>query len=266
MSRKRKEEGFFGLSQKQIAFLEKKMESLLPTEDKEGRKAFGGVFDGLTLQTIFKLFHTPYLEDFEFPIATGKEADVFCGRTKDGKLLAVKIFRINTSSFKNMLPYIEGDRRFSHLKKGAKNISRLWAKKEFKNLHRLHQAGVSVPEPIYLRDNIILMEYIGDEVTFSPDLKSVDLEPDQYKRIFENFKTYLYLMYNKAELVHADLSEYNILFWKDKIYIIDVGQAVLKSHPNAQEFLKRDIKNMVRFFTKKGVDAEEKELWNYIHE
>jgi len=264
---KTKEDRFFGLTDKQLDFLDRKMEALLPTEDKEGRKSFAGLFDGLTLKTIFRLFNTDHLKDFEFPIATGKEADVFCCSNKNGELLAIKIFRTNTTGFKKMLPYLEGDRRFTHLKKGMQNISRIWAQKEFKNLNRLFAAGVLVPEPLLFRDNIIIMEYIGDETSPAPDLRSSVLTDEEYTRLFDTLKDFLYKTYRKAELVHADLSEYNILIRNRRPYIIDVGQAVLTSHPHAEEYLKRDIRNLVRFFSKKGMETgSEEDLWNWLHE
>ncbi len=70
--------------------------------------------------------------------------------------------------------------------------------------------------------------------------------------------------YTKAGLVHADLSEYNIL-WMDGPIIIDVSQAVLKAHGNSARYLYRDIKNLTQYFTKLGVEcADPKEITKYI--
>ena len=71
-------------------------------------------------------------------------------------------------------------------------------------------------------------------------------------------------MYNKAGIVHADLSPYNILMYKNKPYIIDVGQGVLLEHPKAYEFLKRDIHNIVHYFRKFSIKADEQEIFNRI--
>jgi RIO kinase 1 len=71
-------------------------------------------------------------------------------------------------------------------------------------------------------------------------------------------------MYNKAGIVHADLSAYNILMYQDKPYIIDVGQGVLLEHPESIEFLKRDIHNIVQYFKKFDIKADEKEIFNRI--
>ena len=264
---KEKDHNFLNVSDKQLDYLERKLAALLPTEDKEGRKSFAGLFDGLTLKTIFGLFHSEYLQDFEFPIATGKEADVFCATNNEGELRAIKIFRTNTTAFKNMLPYLEGDRRFMHLRKGTLNISRIWTHKEFKNLHRLHDAGVPVPEPIHFKDNIIIMEYIGDETMAAPNLRTAAPHVSDFNKVYAELKDALYKGYRKAKLVHADLSEYNLLYWKDKLWVIDVGQAVLSNHPHANKFLRRDIKNIVRYFSKQGVDTgTEEEIWDWLHE
>ncbi|MCK4844964.1 MAG: hypothetical protein KAS95_04770, partial [Candidatus Heimdallarchaeota archaeon] len=63
----------------------------------------------------------------------------------------------------------------------------------------------------------------------------------------------LSLMYNEANLVHADLSEYNILYYNKKPIIIDVSQAVLLDHPQAAFFLYRDVSNINRYFSSLGV-------------
>jgi len=65
-------------------------------------------------------------------------------------------------------------------------------------------------------------------------------------------------------LVHADLSAYNVLMYKDKPYVIDVGQGVLLEHPSSLEFLKRDIHNVVQYFSKFGIKEDEKEIFERI--
>jgi len=65
-------------------------------------------------------------------------------------------------------------------------------------------------------------------------------------------------------LVHADLSAYNVLMYKDKPYVIDVGQGVLLEHPSSLEFLKRDIHNTVQYFIKFGIKEDEKEIFERI--
>lgn len=51
------------------------------------------------------------------------------------------------------------------------------------------------------------------------------------------------VMYQRCKLVHGDLSEYNMLYFKGRLFIIDVSQSVDLDHPNALEFLRRDAAN-----------------------
>jgi RIO kinase 1 len=65
-------------------------------------------------------------------------------------------------------------------------------------------------------------------------------------------------------MVHADLSAFNILMYRNKPYIIDLGQGVLLEHPNALEFLKRDIQNIVTYFRKYNIKADENKIFEKL--
>ena len=67
-------------------------------------------------------------------------------------------------------------------------------------------------------------------------------------------------LYTKAKLVHGDFSEYNIFKTTTGLIVFDLGSAVDLRHPNAQEFLKRDINNITRFFNKRGVAVEDTDI------
>ena len=60
-------------------------------------------------------------------------------------------------------------------------------------------------------------------------------------------------MYQTCNLIHADLSEYNMLWYENRVWLIDVSQSVEPFHPQALEFLYRDCTNVVEFFRKQGV-------------
>ena len=175
----------------------------------------------------------------DFPISTGKEGNVFRGITPDKKFVAVKIYRTSTSTFKHISNYIVGDPRFKSIRKTRRDIVYAWTKREFKNLVRLHKAGVKAPKPIIYINNVLVMEYIGNFENAAPLLKDVSLENP--KEIFDTLINFISKMYRKAELVHGDISAYNVLIHDNKPYLIDLGQGVLVEHPNALEFLKRDI-------------------------
>lgn len=198
----------------------------------------------------------------DFPVSTGKEANIFRGVTPDKKFVAIKIYRTSNLTFKHISKYIEGDPRFICTNKTRRGIIYEWAKKEFKNLERLKKAKVRAPAPIKKTNNILVMEYIGDSEKSAPLLKDVELKDP--KKILDELLTFISRMYERAELVHADLSAYNVLMYKDKPYVIDVGQGVLLEHPSSLEFLKRDIHNVVQYFSKFGIKEDEKEIFERI--
>jgi len=209
-------------------------------------KTEGEVFEKSTIFNILKLMNKGEVETIDFPISTGKEGNVFRGR-KGKQLIAVKIYRINTITFRNISNYLKYEERLPK-KRDRRSIIYAWAQKEFSNLKKLYDAGVRVPEPIAMEGNVIVMEYIGDEEIAAPLLK--DAELNDARKIFEEIVENILLMYQKAHLVHADLSEYNILVWDEEPVIIDVGQTVRRSNPMAFSFLERDVENLVHFFKK----------------
>jgi len=227
------------------------------------RKTFGEVFDERTVRIILKLINSGDIIDILYPVSTGKEANIFCGKNSHG-LTAIKIYRIATTSFRSIYNYIDGDRRFTNFKHNIKDMIFLWARKEYKNLMRMRSAGISVPEAYLCRGNILIMEYIGNED--SPSFTLKDMVDVDYERTYRKITDYMKLMYKKARLVHSDLSEYNILMRSEaEPVIIDVAQAVLIEHPNSMEFLNRDVKNINNYFRKhvKKIYTD-KELIDYI--
>jgi RIO kinase 1 len=225
------------------------------------RKTFGEVFDKSTLLLLGRLISNKIIEQMDFPLATGKEANVFRALTPEHERVVVKIYRTSTLTFKHIYTYLEGDPRFKYGLKNRREIIDEWAKKEYKNLERLHQAKVRVPRPLKRIHNILIMEYIGDEHQAAPMLKDVELRDP--KKIYNELLVFIRRMY-KAEIVHADLSPYNVLMYQEKPYVIDVGQAVLLEHPNAFDFLRRDIHNIVQYFKKYGITKDEQQIFESI--
>lgn len=218
------------------------------------RKIIEDVFDTGTIDTLYWMTSTKRIAKIEFCIATGKEADVYRGLDSKGKYIAIKIYRIETSDFREMRKYIDGDKRFDSVRKDRRNLVYAWCRKEFSNLRRMKEAGVRVPEARMFRNNVLVMDFVGKGEKAAPLMKDTKIEePERVCREIFGFIRDLYL---KAKLVHADLSEYNILMSNKKPVIIDVGQAVLLDHPKAGEFLERDIHNMSAFFVRKGVNVE----------
>ncbi|MCD6547025.1 MAG: serine protein kinase RIO [Nanoarchaeota archaeon] len=220
-------------------------------KEKEIFKIYKEVFDLSTEKTIYKLSNDGYIDYFIGPISTGKEANVFLAKNPEGESIAVKIYRIETSNFKNMWKYIAGDERFSNVKKRRRDIVFAWARKEFKNLELAKRAKASAPEPIACRNNVLVMEFIGTNNIPAPIAKIAPPKKPEtwFKKIFKDIKR----LYQKANLVHGDLSEYNILNNKEKPVLIDFGQGVLFDHPNANQMLMNDVKNIANWLKKLGL-------------
>jgi RIO kinase 1 len=182
---------------------------------------------------------------------------------KDGNPVAVKIHRVATGDYKAMLKYIEGDRRFKGLKKNTRSIVYTWVRKEFKNLQRARECNVRVPAPVAFKNNVLVMEFIGDKGRPAVMLK--DWEMREPARMFEMILGYIKKLYCDGNLVHADMSEYNVLVLNNEPVLIDLSQAVIREHPSSEEFLKRDVANLVRFFGK-YIELEEEEVLKNIED
>jgi len=227
--------------------------------EDEDRKTLDEVFDRQTLLVLYKFISNGFLETLDYPVSTGKEANVFHATDPQGKPLAVKIFRTNTATFRSFMTYIAGDPRFGHVRPNRRDIVYVWAQKEYKNLQRYFEAGVRVPNPIAWRQNVLLMEFIGSEGTPAPRLR--DAPYDDAQKLYEQLVAQYRLGSEQGGLVHGDFSEFNILHPSGAgPVVIDVAQAVLVHHPMARELLARDAKNLAAYFRRqglKGVTAEE---------
>ena len=223
----------------------------------EDRKTLDEVFDKATLLVLYKFISNGYIETLDYPVSTGKEANVFHATTPQGESMAVKIFRTNTATFRSFMTYIAGDPRFGHVKPNRRDIVYVWAQKEYKNLQRYFEAGVRVPNPIAWRENVLLMDFIGTQGTPAPRLKDAPFE-DAAKG-YEELVAQYRLGSEAGGLVHGDFSEFNVLNREGQPVVIDVAQAVLAHHPMAPELLLRDAKNLSAYFRRQGlkVTAEE---------
>jgi RIO kinase 1 len=230
----------------------------LRVRDKEADdfKVRDEVFDELTLKALYRLASTGLIQALGGPISTGKEANVFHAIGQGGRELAIKIYRIRTSDFKAMHDYIQGDYRFANVRKTKKDVVFAWTKKEFRNLTRARKARVRVPEPLKYRENVLVMQFIGRDGVACPLLKHAVENLENVKELYDATIEFMKRLYQDAHLVHADLSEYNILVDDQaEPVFIDMGQSVLVQHPRAQEFLQRDVGNVVKFFNEAGVRA-----------
>lgn len=254
------------MSDKQIDTIDQKLDKeRIKEKDKDMLKVIESVFDDQTRMVVFKLINKGVLKEISFVVSTGKEANVYHAFGNEGEELAVKIYRTTTAEFKRNWMYVEGDPRFKSYKKGTYAFIYTWARKEYKNLQRMQKAKVHVPSPIEVSKNVLVMKFIGEKQAAAPLLKDVKLKKPN--KVYAKVVDFLFKLYEDGNLVHADLSEYNILYYKKNPIIIDVSQAVLLDHPYAAVFLYRDISNINRHFASLGVETlSNDELYEQITE
>ncbi|KAL1402118.1 hypothetical protein pipiens_006225 [Culex pipiens pipiens] len=239
----------------------------LRSKDKQDRATAEQVMDPRTRMILFKLLNRDMICEINGCISTGKEANVYHATAKTGMDYAIKIFKTSILIFKDRDKYVTGEFRFRHgySKHNPRKMVRTWAEKEMRNLVRMKKCNLPVPEPILLRSHVLVMEFIGKDGWPAPKLKDVELSGSKARELYRDAVEMMWTMYSKCKLVHADLSEFNLLYHEGKIVIIDVSQSVEHEHPHALEFLRKDCTNITDFFRKKDVSTMTvKELFDFI--
>lgn len=226
---------------------------------KSRRKLESYVFDKRTLLLLSRLINKGILQSLDYPISTGKEANVFRASTPDGGYLAVKIYKIKTAGFSKKMAYLEADPRFKSIRHKDSEVVKLFARKEFKNLQICERAKVHAPKPIYLTEDIVIMEFLGEK---GLPYATMDMIGPRNEKDLDSILKDMKKMY-KARLVHADISEYNIMLGKVP-YLIDFGQGVILEHPNADKFLERDVGNILNYFAKFGIKKDFEKTLEWI--
>lgn len=227
---------------------------MLTKDVSSDRAVMEEVFDRATLMVIYDLLNEGIIDEVYGVIQAGKESRVYWAKDREDKELALKIYLTVSGEFrKGMLKYIEGDPRFKGVKRDTRSLIFTWAQKEFKNLAQAAEAEVRVPAPIAVKKNVLVMEFIGEDGMRAPSMK--ELPPENLEETYQKLLTQVKRLYQKAKLVHGDLSEYNIMLWKGEPVIFDLSQAVPLSHPLADELLTRDLTNMNKYFRRQGMDV-----------
>lgn len=222
--------------------------------DRSDRATIEQVMDPRTRLILFQLIQRGLFERIEGCISTGKEANVYHGVTLDGSL-AIKIYKTSILTFKDRDRYVTGEYRYrsGYCRHNPRKMVATWAEKEVRNLQRMHLAGLPVPKPILLKGHVLVMEFIGEDGWPAPLLKNAELDcPKLIDKLYCDCVRIMCDLYRKCRLVHADLSEYNMLLLHQKLFVIDVSQSVEHDHPHALEFLRMDIGNVTRFFRERG--------------
>nr|XP_045365571.1 serine/threonine-protein kinase RIO1 isoform X2 [Camelus bactrianus] len=236
-------------------------------KDKADRATVEQVLDPRTRMILFKMLTRGVISEINGCISTGKEANVYHASTPDGESRAIKIYKTSILVFKDRDKYVSGEFRFRHgyCKGNPRKMVKTWAEKEMRNLIRLNTAEIPCPEPILLRSHVLVMGFIGKDDMPAPLLKNVQLSESKARELYVQVIECMRRMYQDARLVHADLSEFNMLYQGGGVYIIDVSQSVEHDHPHALEFLRKDCANVNDFFLKHGVAVMTvRELFEFV--
>ncbi|XP_069575393.1 serine/threonine-protein kinase RIO1 isoform X2 [Brachyistius frenatus] len=236
-------------------------------KDKSDRATVEQVLDPRTRMILFKMLNRGLICEIDGCISTGKEANVYHASTKAGESRAIKIYKTSILLFKDRDKYVSGEFRFrrGYCKGNPRKMVRTWAEKEMRNLIRLQTAGILSPEPLLLRSHVLLMSFIGKDNIPAPLLKNASLSESKARELYLQVIQDMRKMFQDARLVHADLSEFNMLYHDGDAYIIDVSQSVEHDHPHALEFLRKDCSNVNAFFVKHDVAVMTvRELFDFI--
>ena len=212
-----------------------------------------------------------YITEFTRVIKKGKEATVLCCRADPSlsvPYLALKLYKDSGfRNFKNDAPYLDGKVWDKRLLKRMKTVKHdVWVNTEYEVLRLLHENGVRVPKPYLHIGQGILMDFIGVDDDEAPLLKNVDLDKEKALSLFQRIIDMIENML-RHNVVHGDLSAFNILYdGKDPI-IIDFPQSIyISSHRDPFPLFCRDIDNIYSFFSRHGVAGSSTEhaidLWS----
>jgi RIO kinase 1 len=249
-------------------------------KDKSDRATSEQVLDPRTRMLLLQMINRGIVSEVNGCLSTGKEANVYGalsvpsteGEETQPIHRAIKVYKTSILVFKDRDRYVTGEHRFrsGYNKGNNRAMVKVWAEKEFRNLKRLYLAGIPCPEPVYLRLHVLVMGFLGDKKGWAaPRLRDVELLGDdvdeQWRVLYLQMLGLMRRMYQTCKLVHADLSEYNVLYHQKKLFIIDVSQSVEHDHPRSLEFLRMDIKNVSDFFRRKSVNVlSEQSVFGFI--
>ncbi|KAL7473087.1 hypothetical protein ACHAXS_013490 [Conticribra weissflogii] len=137
-------------------------------------------------------------------------------------------------------------------KSNPRKMVKVWAEKEMRNYRRIYNAKIPCPAPVLLKSHVLIMEFLGENGWPSPRIRDAGLSEKRLREAYVQTIVIMRRMFQRCKLVHGDLSEYNLLWHKNEVYVIDVSQSVESDHPAALDFLRKDAANVNDFFKKAG--------------
>ncbi|CAF1586694.1 unnamed protein product [Adineta steineri] len=251
---------------------EKRMNRL---HDKVEKATASLAFDPKTRLILYKSLNSCILDEIGSIIATGKESIVLYGKGGQTDLhkipseVAIKIFKTSLNEFHTRNQYLREDHRFKNRCKGLnpRKIVKLWAEKEMFNLQRLQRAGIPCPTPVLLKKHVLFLSFIGKDSVPAQRLRDAVLTPEELANAYKQCLNLLKQIYHECKLIHADFSEYNLLWLDNIVYVIDVAQSVEPHHPNAYTFLLRDCTNVSTYFSRRTLNdyvLSPEETFNHV--
>ena len=232
--------------------LEQKKKKKTLDDGLKKNKVINEVLDKITVMQLYDLITSKIISYVNGVVKAGKESVVFWAKDTEDNDIALKIYLVTTSNFKKRSQYVMGDPRFSNVKKGTKNLVYLWARKEFQNISKCYDCGISVVKPRHVSKNILIMDFEGKDGKPENTLLESEVDENDYHQCIQIIND----LFIKAKLVHGDFSEYNIFKTNNGLKIFDLGSAVELNHPKMMDYLKRDINNISNFFVKRGLTVE----------
>jgi len=247
-----------------------------------------GVFEeGWLLNSLKPFYDMGLLADVLGRVKGGKEANVYrceASEMAGSGLLAAKVYRPQMfRTMKNDHAYREGrnilnangsalkntdNREMRAIGKktdfGMEVMHTSWLMHEFKTLKSLYDAGASVPKPIASAPNGILMSFCGDNHMSAPTLGELRLDEDEAQPAYEEVVRNLRLMMGMG-VIHGDLSPYNLLYWDERVTLIDFPQVIsMQGNPNARDLFRRDVTRIADYFAACGVDTDSQRLFDLL--
>jgi len=252
------------------------------TQGRDDRATSEQVLDPRTRLILFKLLSSGFLQVVDGCLSTGKEANVYYAKagaknssaqqqyqqspysvrkneaTGDDipfvEEYAIKIYKTSILVFKDRDKYVSGENRWrrGYCRSNPRKMVKVWAEKELRNYRRIYQAGILCPCPVLLKSNVLIMEFLGTDGWPSPRLKDTTLSERRLREAYVQCILIIRHLYQKCKLVHGDLSEYNLLWHNNQVYVIDVSQSVETDHPSALDFLRGDVTNVNDYFRRVG--------------
>lgn len=235
-------------------------------------------------ESLSSFYQQNLITDVLYYVKGGKEASVYCCAAHPSTgldLVAAKVYRPrrfrnlrNDRMYREGRPLLTSDgnvaKRTDHRlmraigKKtefGIQSQHTSWLMYEYTTLQRLYADGAAVPKPIGAAENAILMGFQGDRLNAAPALSDVGLSLVEAQTQFEEAMRNIELMI-KIDVIHGDLSAYNILYWEGKITLIDFPQVCsVETNTHAAFILERDITRTCEYFQRHGVTCDPDQIF-----